>query len=78
MAVIVVEHYEAMLELYGREGGLRHARKHLGWYLDRFAPNLPADQKGAIMISKDTTDVSKRMSAALLDGTFDASQRKAA
>ncbi|RYE62258.1 MAG: tRNA dihydrouridine synthase DusB, partial [Oxalobacteraceae bacterium] len=78
MAVIVVEHYEAMLELYGREAGLRHARKHLGWYLDRFAPNLPADQKGAIMISKDATDVSKRMSSALLDGAFDESARKAA
>ncbi|WP_430261323.1 tRNA dihydrouridine synthase DusB [Neorhizobium sp. IRS_2295] len=78
MAVIVVEHYEAMLELYGREAGLRHARKHLGWYLDRFAPNLPADQKGAIMISKDSTDVSKRMSSALLDDAFDELRRKAA
>ncbi|WP_407808322.1 tRNA-dihydrouridine synthase, partial [Staphylococcus aureus] len=37
---IAVEHYEMMLEFYGREAGLRHARKHLGWYLDRFAPGI--------------------------------------
>jgi len=28
----VLEHYEAMLLHYGRETGLRMARKHLGWY----------------------------------------------
>jgi nifR3 family TIM-barrel protein len=28
------EHYDGLLSLYGRETGLRHARKHLGWYLD--------------------------------------------
>lgn len=27
-------HYEAMLAHYGVAKGLRHARKHLGWYLD--------------------------------------------
>ena len=29
---IVLEHYRAMLSHYGREGGSRIARKHLGWY----------------------------------------------
>src|SRR5579864_2413416 len=29
---IVLEHYEGMLEHYGRETGMRMARKHLGWY----------------------------------------------
>jgi tRNA-dihydrouridine synthase B len=28
----VREHYEAMLEHYGRDVGMRIARKHLGWY----------------------------------------------
>lgn len=28
----VLEHYDAMLSLYGRENGLRVARKHVGWY----------------------------------------------
>ena len=29
---VVLEHYHAMLELYGRETGVRMARKHLAWY----------------------------------------------
>lgn len=65
IAGLVVEHYEAMLELYGREAGLRHARKHLGWYLDRFAPDLPTEEKAAIMISRDPAEVARRMTAAL-------------
>jgi tRNA-dihydrouridine synthase B len=28
----LVEHYEAILEHYGRETGVKMARKHLGWY----------------------------------------------
>ncbi len=29
---VLIEHYEAMLDHYGREVGTRMARKHLGWY----------------------------------------------
>ena len=29
---LIVEHYEAMLSLYGREVGVNMARKHIGWY----------------------------------------------
>ena len=29
---VVVEHYERMLDLYGRNVGVKIARKHLGWY----------------------------------------------
>lgn len=29
---LILEHYEAMLEHYGKETGVRMARKHLGWY----------------------------------------------
>ena len=71
IAGLVVEHYEAMLELYGREAGLRHARKQLGWYLDRYAPDLPTDEKATIMISKHPADVSRRMTDAL-SGEFSA------
>ncbi len=35
LATLVCGHYEAMLGFYGRDLGLRQARKHLGWYLDR-------------------------------------------
>ncbi|MCB1990079.1 MAG: tRNA-dihydrouridine synthase, partial [Geminicoccaceae bacterium] len=33
MLAIVLEHHAAMLGHYGRDLGLRHARKHLAWYL---------------------------------------------
>ncbi len=29
---LVLEHYEAMISYYGSRGGVRIARKHLGWY----------------------------------------------
>ena len=62
---IVAEHYEAMLGFYGREPGLRHARKHLGWYLDRLAPSLPVEEKAAIFRSTDPEDVMQKMMQAL-------------
>jgi tRNA-dihydrouridine synthase B len=34
LLALVRAHYEAMLSFYGRELGLRIARKHLGWYLE--------------------------------------------
>ena len=34
---LVLEHYEMMLAHYGIAQGVRIARKHLGWYLDRLA-----------------------------------------
>jgi len=42
-------HYEDMLSHYGVEAGLRQARKHLGWYLDRYAPATPATLKRQMM-----------------------------
>lgn len=33
-AAVAREHYEGLLGLMGRDVGVRHARKHLGWYLD--------------------------------------------
>ncbi len=36
---IALEHYDAMLAFYGRAFGVRQARKHLGWYLDRLEPS---------------------------------------
>ncbi|MDQ7263910.1 tRNA dihydrouridine synthase DusB [Paracoccus sp. PS-1] len=40
LAEAVAEHYEDILSLYGRELGLRVARKHLGWYAEaNGAPN---------------------------------------
>lgn len=39
LAGIVADHYEQILGLYGLELGIRNARKHLGWYLDRLGGN---------------------------------------
>jgi len=68
IAGLVAEHYEAMLELYGVESGLRHARKHLGWYLERFAPDLPGDRKATIMTCREPREVLALMAEALVAG----------
>ncbi|MER8990504.1 tRNA dihydrouridine synthase DusB [Mesorhizobium sp. M0678] len=46
----VIAHYEDMLTFYGVESGLRQARKHLGWYLDRHAATSD-DRRKAILTS---------------------------
>ncbi|RWX75578.1 tRNA dihydrouridine synthase DusB [Neorhizobium lilium] len=78
IAALVSEHYEAMLQLYGEEAGLRHARKHLGWYLERFAPDLPGDAKAAIMTCRHPNEVLRRMADALSAGTTHDARREAA
>ncbi|UVK45277.1 tRNA dihydrouridine synthase DusB [Mesorhizobium sp. AR07] len=49
LADYIVSHYEDMLALYGVESGLRQARKHLGWYLDRHAGGIADDSRKAIL-----------------------------
>ncbi|QPC93149.1 tRNA dihydrouridine synthase DusB [Mesorhizobium sp. INR15] len=49
LADYVIAHYEDMLALYGVESGLRQARKHLGWYLDRHAAGVADDQRKAVL-----------------------------
>ncbi|XEN30661.1 tRNA-dihydrouridine synthase B [Ensifer sp. WSM1721] len=66
IARIFAEHYEMMLEFYGVEIGLRHARKHVAWYLDRFAADLPVAEKAAILTSTDARLVSDRVAAAIV------------
>jgi nifR3 family TIM-barrel protein len=57
MADYVAAHYEGMLSLYGREIGVRQARKHLGWYLDRHSPQVAPGLRSAIMTSSDVAVV---------------------
>lgn len=78
IAGIAVEHYEMMLEFYGREAGLRHARKHLGWYLDRFAPEFTTPDKAKIMTSRDTGEVADLLRSALCKNAGEEAARKAA
>lgn len=58
VADYIVAHHDAMLIEYGREQGLRHARKHLGWYLDRFASDL-GDTRTSIMTGTDPMAVQR-------------------
>lgn len=66
VAAVAVEHYRMMLDFYGAEAGLRHARKHVGWYLERFAPSLTGPDKAAIMTARDSAFVADRLAAAIL------------
>lgn len=61
----VIAHYQDMLSLYGVESGLRQARKHLGWYLDLHVPETDAEQRKAILTSRDPAEVCR-----LLQGAF--------
>ncbi|MBX9461621.1 MAG: tRNA dihydrouridine synthase DusB [Aquamicrobium sp.] len=53
----ITGHYEDMLTLYGTESGLRQARKHLGWYLDRHAPAVSDELRRLVMTSTETAMV---------------------
>ena len=61
LADLVAEHYEAMLSQYGQQGGVRIARKHLGWYLDEAqasgATEMPGAVKKTLMTSSDPAEV---------------------
>jgi tRNA-dihydrouridine synthase B len=67
-----------MLEFYGETVAVRHARKHLGWYLERFAPSITATEKAAIMTARDPRDVSQRFHDALMAATSKTENREAA
>ena len=49
----ITAHYEDMLMFYGIEQGLRHARKHLGWFIDRHAPQTPAELRRTAMTATE-------------------------
>jgi tRNA-dihydrouridine synthase B len=51
---MILDHYDDMLTFYGRDLGLRMARKHLGWYLDE--AGLPHARE-AILTSTDPAEV---------------------
>ena len=75
---IVAEHYGMMLEFYGVDIGLRHARKHIAWYLDRFARHLSPPAKAAIMTSTDPKAVLSQTVAAIAAGSGREEEKDAA
>lgn len=50
LADLALEHYDALLSLYGLELGRRIARKHLGWYLDQ-TDSVPGALRAEMMTS---------------------------
>ncbi|WP_249200205.1 tRNA dihydrouridine synthase DusB [Thetidibacter halocola] len=60
---MVAGHYEAMLAFYGADLGLRVARKHLGWYMDR--AGTPGSLRHALLTATDPATVLARLSEAL-------------
>jgi len=64
-ASYAADHYEAMLSHYGRDAGLRHARKHLGWYFDRHAVRGAAGLRRRILTSIQPDEVIRLLSDAL-------------
>lgn len=77
LADYVVAHYEDMLSLYGVDSGLRQARKHLGWYLDRHLPGLPHHKRQAIMTGTEPRQVIS-LARAAFDGPIEPFERQAA
>ncbi len=57
---LVEEHYDMMLAHYGLDVGVRHARKHLGWYLDRFGAGIgpiAAADRALVMAGREPAGV---------------------
>ncbi len=57
---LILEHYQWMLDLYGRETGVRMARKHLGWYT-RGLPGS-ANFRNMVNFVDDADEVMRRLS----------------
>jgi nifR3 family TIM-barrel protein len=69
---MVAEHYADMLGFYGRDLGLRVARKHLGWYMDM--GRTPAGLRRRVLTARDPDEVL----AALPDALATSPERAAA
>jgi tRNA-dihydrouridine synthase len=78
LADYVVAHYQDMLSLYGIESGLRQARKHLGWYLDRHAEHAPAELRRTVLTATEPHIVIAALRAALIEGAPARELRKVA
>ncbi len=64
-AALIAEHYEAMLGFYGRDLGLRIARKHLGWYADTARVDPAA--RARLMVATDPAEVLALIARAFAD-----------
>ena len=72
----VASHYEDMLSHYGSQTGVRHARKHLDWYLQAHASGCEAELRRLVLTEQDPLRVLGFIRSAF-DGTA-VMERKAA
>ncbi len=72
---IVLEHYGAMLAFYGLAFGVKQARKHLGWYLDRLEQSEDLTNLRRTIL---TADDPKLVCAALQSAICNTAPRKVA
>ncbi|MGY6549279.1 MAG: tRNA dihydrouridine synthase DusB [Roseinatronobacter sp.] len=61
---LVAAHYEAILGFYGRDLGLKTARKHLGWYID--AAGGSAGLRQSVLTARDPAEVLRLLPDALM------------
>ena len=64
LAEMILQHYEDMLAFYGRDLGLRMARKHLGWYLEEAGLDHARE---AVLTSTDPAAVARLLRAAFAE-----------
>ncbi len=59
LAAYIQEHYEAMIAHYGERIGVRHARKHLNWYIERHLCGnaLASEERRKLMSSTSKAEV---------------------
>ena len=67
IAEIFERHYRMTLEFYGTLPGLRHARKHIGWTLDRFGGALPPQVRTPLLTAQDPEFVISAMRDIILE-----------
>jgi nifR3 family TIM-barrel protein len=63
LADLVAGHYEATLSFYGRDLGLRVARKHLGWYMDEAGTGAVLRRR--VLTARDPAEVLAALPEAL-------------
>lgn len=78
IADIFERHYRMTLSFYGGLPGLRHARKHVGWTLDRFGGAVAPVRRMAIMTSQDPEAVIGNMHDIILNPAASASPQNEA
>ncbi|MCU0791073.1 MAG: tRNA-dihydrouridine synthase, partial [Nitratireductor sp.] len=58
-----LEHHRELLKLYGLKPGMRQARKHLAWYLDRIPHGCDAGLRRMILTTEESEVVATAFEA---------------